>query len=169
MIQPMNSEKNSSSVSIYTVLKTGVTALLFLRAGFLIYDGRYDQGLMMLGMVFMLASGTVLLKFILAMMDHFFTTAEKNREAIAIIAQSIVTIELNTAIYNKNMEVLAKHVNRLAPNASIRLVLTPKNEMVDMKALPIEELNGLLKAALDREDYEEAQRIRDIINDKQTS
>jgi hypothetical protein len=170
----MRSETNSyDPLKILTAI---IIVALFFRSFYLVFMGRFDTGLLMMGLCTALSWMSFFSRSLLSLAESFLIFAQTQkkimeRESIMnenekIVALSLITINANIEIMNKNLETLVKHLNRLSEKSGLQFVYAPNQPVRQMDDLSLDELQKLMKEALEKEDYEKADIIKKVMEQR---
>ena len=123
-----------------------------------------------MGIAYLLISTSDILRVFNALVDAFTkmvdhlgenkdTTDENNK----------ITLRLTNSIFDalinmeRNMKTMVTYINRTSRDQTVRITMTRKNNLKEDNDLSQEELQELLNAALEQEDYLEAERLKKLM------
>jgi len=164
----MNSPTNS--FDFFKSIKSILILVLLGRSCHLLWNLQFNDGLIMMGIAYLLISTSDILRVFNALVDAFTkmvdhlgenkdTTDENNK----------ITLRLTNSIFDalinmeRNMKTMVTYINRTSRDQSVRITMTRKNNLKEDNDLSQEELQELLNAALEQEDYLEAERLKKLM------
>ena len=151
-------------------IKSILILVLLGRSYYLFWNLQFNDGLILMGIAYLLISTSDILRVFNALVDAFTMMVDhlgKNKDTTD--ENNKITLKLINSIFDalinmeRNMGTMVTYINRTSKDQSVRITMTRKNNLKEDNDLSQEELKELLDAALEKEDYLEAERLKKLM------